>query len=228
MTPKLPINPLPSMQLLYLFCTSGRNLGTSGYSPLNMVSKQLVSRGNIGEFSIWDDTGTGASQDCTLWSIRPKDVNSGINAGTFYSERAKSNNRPHDPEVYCFRRDAVLIKKDNLAKDRLFADEFLNPGDKLISSNGIFRLEYQKDGNLVVYKYDSLLWASGTNGKPIGQTRFQNDGNLVIYDRNDYPIWSINKYGTEYKEGKLIMQDDGNLVAYDRNGTSYWSSGTKQ
>ena len=31
------------------------------------VHKDLVSRADIGEFSIWDDKGTWASQDCTLW-----------------------------------------------------------------------------------------------------------------------------------------------------------------
>ena len=161
-------------------------------------------------------------------SIKPKDVNSAINAGTFYGERAKSNNRPQNLEAYCLKKEAVFVKRESAVQDKLSADNFLNPGDKLISSNGMFRLEYQKDGNLVVYKYDSPLWASGTNGKPIGQTRFQNDGNLVIYDRNDYPIWSIGKYGSEYEGSKLIMQDDGNLVAYDKNGAAYWASGTNQ
>lgn len=226
-----PIPPTDYVALGYIM-----RLRTDDYNPpsedeiqgLVCVRKNLVSRAALAGYSIWDDKGTWATQDCTLWAIKPGDINSAIDAGTFHGERAKSNNRPQNPEVYCLKKDVVIVRRESETKDRLSAGESLNPGEKLISSNGIFRLEYQKDGNLVVYRYESLLWASGTDGKPIGQTRLQDDGNLVIYDRNDHPIWSINKYGTEFQGSKLIMQDDGNLVTYDKNGSSYWASGTNQ
>lgn len=211
-------------------------LRTADYNPpsgeeisgLVCIHKDLVSSAALAGYSIWDDKGTWASQDCTLWPIKPRNINSAIDAETFYGERAKSDHRPQNPDIYCLKKNVVIISQESGTKDYLLPGESLNPGEKLISTNGIFRLEYQKDGNLVVYKYESPLWASGTYGKPLGQTRFQDNGNLVIYDRNDHPIWSINKYGSEYQESKLIIQDDGNLIAYDSKGNSYWSSGTNQ
>jgi hypothetical protein len=199
-------------------------------SGLVCVKSDLVSRATLAVYSIWDDKGTKASQDCSLWAIKPKpgNVNSAIDAGTFYGEPAKSDNRPQNLEAYCLKKDVVSVNRESGAKDQLSAGESLNPGEKLISSNQIFRLEYQKDGNLVIYKFDTPLWSTGTNGKPIEQTRFQDDGNLVMYDQNNHAIWEIGKYGSEYQGSQLIMQDDGNLVAYDKNGNSYWASGTTQ
>lgn len=199
-------------------------------SGLVCVKSDLVSRAALATYSLWDDKGTTASKDCSLWAIKPKpgDVNSVIDAGTFYGEPAKSDNRPQNPEAYCLKKDVVIVNRERGEKDQLSAGGSLNPGDKLISSNRIFRLEYQKDGNLVIYKFDTPLWAAGTKDKPIGQTRFQDDGNLVIYDRNDHAIWAIGKYGSEYQGSQLIMQDDGNLVAYTKNGNAYWASGTTQ
>jgi hypothetical protein len=113
-------------------------------------------------------------------------------------------------------------------KDRLSAGESLQPGEKLISSKGIFRLEYQTDGNLVISKNSTPIWASNTKCQPAGVFRFQDDGNLVIYDIKNTVLWASNTGGPQYLGSKLIMQDDGNLVAYNPQSAPYWSSGTSQ
>jgi hypothetical protein len=54
-------------------------------------------------------------------------------------------------------------------------------------------LNYQTDGNLVVYtSSNSAVWASNTNGKNSTRIIQQIDGNFVIYNGNT-PVWSINK-----------------------------------
>jgi hypothetical protein len=75
--------------------------------------------------------------------------------------------------------------------------QVLNPGQSIASGNGQFRFIYQLDGNLVLYRGSSALWASGTNGRgvEVGVCIMQSDGNLVLYipGRQDRirPIWAI-------------------------------------
>lgn len=46
----------------------------------------------------------------------------------------------------------------------------------------------QEDGNLVIYVNNTPIWASGTNGHPMGTLVMQNDGNAVIYGA----VWASN------------------------------------
>eukprot|EP01022_Parablepharisma_sp_SALTPOND_P033226 TRINITY_DN88324_c0_g1_i1.p1 TRINITY_DN88324_c0_g1~~TRINITY_DN88324_c0_g1_i1.p1 ORF type:complete len:331 (-),score=-3.12 TRINITY_DN88324_c0_g1_i1:127-1011(-) len=136
----------------------------------------------------------------------------------------------------------------------LYEDEKLNMGDRLESTNKIYFLTMQDDGNLVVYfdhmadcldaginfvyeRPDSCayppkaLWASGTNGKGTSPYRMvmQKDGNLVIYDAHNNPTWASNTYkkgsGSPYILG---MQNDGNLVIYDGKDNAIWASNTQE
>lgn len=101
-----------------------------------------------------------------------------------------------------------------------------NPtGNVLRSENGIYTLNFQKDGNLVLYKnVNHPIWASQTHGKSSKKLRFQDDGNFVIYDDRDSPIWSSN---THNKNGSyLTLQNDGNLVIYTYTNQPIWASNT--
>jgi hypothetical protein len=94
----------------------------------------------------------------------------------------------------------------------------------LKSTNGVYVLQYQSDGNLVIYKSGRAIWATNTDGKSPKTLNFQTDGNIVLYGYNPNVVWSPNCYG---KGGsRLIMQDDGNLVIYTSNNTPIWSSGS--
>lgn len=101
--------------------------------------------------------------------------------------------------------------------------EGLYPGESVLSCNGVFRLIYQGDGNLVLYDNAwNPIWSTATNGQAPGLVLMQTDGNLVVY-RNDWqPLWSSRSDG--YNGAYLGIQDDGNLVVL-RNGTPLWGRG---
>ena len=59
--------------------------------------------------------------------------------------------------------------------------EVLNPDQSITSSNGRYRFTYQSDGNLVLYSGNTALWASNTQGSPVGVCVMQSDGNLAVH-----------------------------------------------
>ncbi len=97
----------------------------------------------------------------------------------------------------CFNRGATLLQTDRA------------------------RLVFQGDGNLVLYRGGSPLWASG---KKEGATRvcFQMDGNLVIYNTGT-ALWSTQTNGLGGIT--LSLQSDCNLVISGDNGV-VWQTNT--
>lgn len=92
------------------------------------------------------------------------------------------------------------------------------------SMNGVFKLKWQDDGNLVLYKNGSTpIWASQTQGTGAKFT-FQDDGNLVIYDSANSPIWASNTNNKSVSY--VVLQDDGNLVLYTVNNQAVWATNT--
>jgi hypothetical protein len=103
-------------------------------------------------------------------------------------------------------------------------DEWLNPGEYRFSVDGRFRLEYQWDGNLVLYlNGGSALWASGTDGTSPGRAIMQSDGNLVVYDAGGVARWDSGTWGNP--GAFLVVQSDGNLVIY-KDVWALWASNT--
>lgn len=108
-------------------------------------------------------------------------------------------------------------------------DTYWELNQVLVSKDGRYRMAFQDDGNLVVYKMGGRnnclqhLFDSQTDGKNAYRLRFQTDGNLVIYDRRSNGIWSSKTEG--HPNATLVMQTDGNLVIYD-NGRGIWSTNT--
>jgi hypothetical protein len=110
---------------------------------------------------------------------------------------------------------------DTLRPDqRLISDR----NDSIVSNNGQFRFVMQNDGNLVLYRGSSPLWASGTDGQDVEFCVMQGDGNLVLYlQGSGRPVWAS---GTDGNPGSfLVMQDDGNVVIYKPNHP-IWATGT--
>lgn len=102
--------------------------------------------------------------------------------------------------------------------------------DTLVSTNGMFKLVNQADGNLCIYNQDGkVTWSSGTRGKGVGHLYLQRTGNLVLYNtdgevaRPGAPIWSSNRVWTPGPY-RLVMQDDGNLVIYGPHHNLTWAS----
>lgn len=103
--------------------------------------------------------------------------------------------------------------------------ESLRPGQSLATSNG-YRLVFQHDGNLVIYKGSTPLWATETNDEPADRVTLQTDGNLVMYSTDNRPLWASWTQGTGLS--RLQQQSDGNLVLY-KNGASFsWASWTNK
>ena len=167
-----------------------------------------------------------------------------------------SNTSPERTRVAIGRDGVVTPAPGPMYTDRLEAGQELFQGQQLTSPNGIYRFIMQADGNAVLYKgatplfasesnSQGVFWANGKNPKPVGPYRFaaQCDRNLVVYglpeqlDQNG-AAWESHTYkvaGSSCTPAKtapylpfLLMQNDGNLVYYDQTGDVIWASGTHQ
>jgi len=110
----------------------------------------------------------------------------------------------------------------------LNAGESLRAGQQLTSSNGLYRLVMQTDGNLVLYAPQGAVWDTGTWRLPpaLRPTRLdlQHDGNIVLYNATNYVGWSPNIHGRGGT--RLVVQDDRNVVVYTPDGKAVWASNT--
>jgi pimeloyl-ACP methyl ester carboxylesterase len=121
--------------------------------------------------------------------------------------------------------DFLIVESNPLAQGSdMLTGEVLNSDQSITSANGRFHFIYQDDGNLVLYDGGTPLWASGTDGRPVGVCIMQGDGNLVIYARNGQPIWSSDTW--QHPGSRLVVQNDGNVVIYSPDGTPVWSTNT--
>jgi len=109
------------------------------------------------------------------------------------------------------------------AGDRLCPGEELLPGQYRMSPDGRFRLTYQGDGNLVLYRWDWVpLWGAGSNSTA-GRAVMQGDGNLVVYNASWSARWSSNTYGGH--GAYLQVFNWGNAMVVDAFGGVLWWSG---
>lgn len=101
---------------------------------------------------------------------------------------------------------------------------FVNSAE-VFSNNGQYHLEYQPDGNLVLYTAANVpYFASNTPGTSTGFTVMQGDGNLVVYDETDTPVWASGTWGNP--GAFLTLSDDGSLNIISADGsTLLWTTG---
>ncbi|HEY0471035.1 MAG TPA: hypothetical protein VGD34_05200 [Kribbella sp.] len=97
--------------------------------------------------------------------------------------------------------------------------QVLHAGQYRQSPNKQYAFVMQTDGNAVLYKGRTALWASMTNVRGAYIT-LQRDGNLVVF-ANRKPIWNTSTYGS--KPAYLAVQNDGNLVIYNTAKKAVWS-----
>ena len=108
----------------------------------------------------------------------------------------------------------------------------IEPGQGLIqghafsSCGGVYALDMQKDGNLVLYHgAGHAIWATATDGCDGYKAVMQGDGNFVLYDTRGHALWASGTSG--HPGAYLSVQEDGNLVVYAAGGTpALWASGT--
>ena len=98
-------------------------------------------------------------------------------------------------------------------------------GDSTFSPAGLYRLEMQPDGNLVVYTNNGVnaivLWGAATVGSGGKRAVMQQDGNFCIQNEAGVNVWNT----WTYDAGSVArLQDDGNLVVHSPKGYPVWSS----
>jgi RHS repeat-associated protein len=104
----------------------------------------------------------------------------------------------------------------------LASGEWLGKNQTRVSLDGLYRLQYQGDGNLVVVRLadDSCAWSSQTNGTGVRVTVMQRDGNLVVYDADGVPVWNAGTAG--YDGARLEIAND-TMAIVGPDGMTRWS-----
>ena len=101
-------------------------------------------------------------------------------------------------------------------KNQLKIGEKLKVGEKLVSSNGQYSLELQKDGNLGVYRVVDhyALFSALTKSGPISNDYYailQPDGNFAVKDGNNNPVWYNSTQNKNGVDNVVKLMDDGSL-----------------
>jgi rhodanese-related sulfurtransferase len=120
---------------------------------------------------------------------------------------------------------AVWLDQRLLIGDTLSGDQrgYLRAGDSLVSASGTYRLTYQPDGDLVLYKGTARVKSlSSTKGKATWRCIMQDNGNFVVYSA---PYTSVFESGTGGNPGaRITLKDSGKLVITDRKGNKIASA----
>jgi len=106
-------------------------------------------------------------------------------------------------------------------------DQHIRRHQALRSTNGVYSLLVQDDGNMCIYKNgDTFVWGTMTNGKDGAILKMQADGNLALYDSKNGHVWSTDTYrGGPAKMGnRLVLQDDGQLVLFNSANAAIWNN----
>ena len=124
--------------------------------------------------------------------------------------------------MYNIRNKAVWTRW--MVLGTLGSQRALKPGQALFSTNRIYRLMMQTDGNLVLVKNGkTALWHTGTGKNPNAWAVMQGDGNLIVYTAANKPLWSSK---TAPRAGAVLQQlNDGNAVIM-HGRTRVWASNT--
>ncbi len=77
---------------------------------LMCVHESLVTQATVNTSgSIWNDAGSGADWDGSIWTIIPTDDQTALKTGTFYGERSHATPETISPPVYCILKDKIQI-----------------------------------------------------------------------------------------------------------------------
>ena len=197
-------------------------------------------------------TGDGAA----LWDTRPQPGGPGecimqadgnlvvYNAAGAAMWASNTNGNPgahlilqDDGNVVIYRPDGAPVWASNTveaaypdgvpaAGNDMLPGEVLKANTSIMSTNGQFRLTYQDDANLVLYRTGdgAALWDTRPQPGGPGECIMQADGNLVVYNAAGAAMWASNTNGNP--GAHLILQDDGNVVIYRPDGAPVWASNT--
>jgi|GEM_PF-4494018 len=106
-------------------------------------------------------------------------------------------------------------------------DQHIKRHQALRSTNGVYSLLVQDDGNMCIYKNGTdFVWGTMTQNKDGAILKMQADGNLCLYNSKDGHVWSTDTYrGDASKKGsRLVLQDDGQLVLFNSANAPIWNN----
>jgi len=83
--------------------------------------------------------------------------------------------------TFVHQHDGNVVVYDNNSSHAIWASN--------TAGRATTHLQFQGDGNLVLYHNGDVHWASNTNGKGANRAVMQNDGNFVLY-HNDHAVWA--------------------------------------
>jgi hypothetical protein len=124
--------------------------------------------------------------------------------------------------LYNIRNKAVWTRA--MVIGTLGPNRALKAGQALFSTNRIYRVIMQSDGNLVLVKNGkTALWHTTTGKNPGAWAIMQSDGNLIVYSSANKPLWSSK---TAIRTGSVLqMLNTGNAVIV-HGRTTVWSTNT--
>ena len=123
-------------------------------------------------------------------------------------------------EIVTFIRPATEVAASTSISE--LSNGSLFPTGVLTSPDGRFRLCFQVDGNLVLYKSDGTAqWSTKTHGQDIAEVRMQSDGNLVLYRATGGAAWATSSHCDKFefkKNAALRLDNAGKLGLYESGG----------
>ncbi|MDQ2837045.1 MAG: hypothetical protein M3Y42_14640 [Actinomycetota bacterium] len=102
----------------------------------------------------------------------------------------------------------------------------------LDSSDNTHHVQFQPDGNWVVYHGSTPTWASNTSNVGIGLVFASSPGDEfgnIFITKNGGDAWQNNVHGyNQYSTMRVVMQNDGNFVEYpgSSGGSAIWATNT--
>lgn len=100
-------------------------------------------------------------------------------------------------------------------------NQYLQPGDFVISPSGEFSVGLDRSGNFLLKdKTSRLIWSANTSRAT--RVFMQSDGNLIVKDSRNQALWSSRTYGNK---GATLVVDDGGRIAIVKESTAVWFAG---
>ena len=126
----------------------------------------------------------------------------------------------------------VSLAAYSQAPDKVMSNKYWRSSFKdqvlLQSKDGVYKLVFEKTGDLVILKHDKKIWSAGTDksktGKRVGMVWFNpRKGNLEVVTSSKKVIWSTYTTKKRPRLYALTLNGYGMLFATDRANRSIWS-----
>ncbi|HYE15940.1 MAG TPA: hypothetical protein VD968_15970 [Pyrinomonadaceae bacterium] len=121
-----------------------------------------------------------------------------------------------------------LLRREQ--ENALGPDEFLAPGERLVSQNRRYELRYLHNGNLELYDGvdNKVCWHSGTAGTGAWRCVMQRrNGQFVVYAKEQAPVWATKPDNSKFADSTLTLLDDGTLRLGTPENNIYWKKDVK-